>query len=848
MASEHLVHLSGHPWGMWRWVALRSAGFPIQQVLELSTPESAAAADRCIQAQASLKRAQDEALRVAWQLQRQAAPEQRKVLRKTIHLLEGGRVPAGAVAETLQEPIEALARSKSDLQALEAEYQRTFHLEISRIDQTVHAAARDPRFREALLWQNRHALSTGVDSLLRNAPSEASRPSKQRYFVNKVTKYLQRYCAKNDTIGFFGPVGWATATTEGAALNSPPADFVLEKRTVHFEEWCIDALAEHLAKEERFLPWMAPRRLPHVGLDGAALHLPFTPPLRLPPSHAAVLRACDGERTARQLARDLVHNPASGLKSEGEVFDVLRQLRSRNRIAWTFEIPAEGLHPERQLRKHLERIEDEADRGAALKALDELEAARDAVAGASSDVERLGEAMDALDRTFTHHTGAAPTRRAGQTYAGRTLVYEDCRRRLDLTLGPRFFEALAPPLALILTSARWFTFQAAELYRKAFLEVHRDLARQGGSGTLAFSEFWLWIQPLLFGENFEPVDRLVEELQARWARILSVPEGPRRVEYASRDLGDAVQEAFAAPRPGWASAHHHSPDVMIAASSPQAINDGDYLYVMGELHPGDNTLAIPLFAGQHPTPDALLRAMESDLPKPRVIPMTSREVISPVGRMGHALVSPKDFRLLFAHDSCGVPRSRALPIGDLLVEEGEGTLQVRTRDGRFQEDIIELVGEFLMMRVVHAFDMVPLSGHGPRISFDRLVVRREAWQFLPEELGFAQELDEAQCLLQARKWAEGHGMPRFVFAKIFEHSKPFYVDFAGSTSLGILAKAVRQAAQANAENPSSPTKVTLTEMLPNPEQTWLTDSRGQSYSCEFRMVAVDLQGRDRQPA
>jgi hypothetical protein len=33
--------------------------------------------------------------------------------------------------------------------------------------------------------------------------------------------------------------------------------------------------------------------------------------------------------------------------------------------------------------------------------------------------------------------------------------------------------------------------------------------------------------------------------------------------------------------------------------------------------------------------------------------------------------------------------------------------------------------------------------------------------------------------------------------------------------------------------------VTVTEMLPAPDQTWLTDAKGRRYTAELRMVAVD---------
>ena len=38
--------------------------------------------------------------------------------------------------------------------------------------------------------------------------------------------------------------------------------------------------------------------------------------------------------------------------------------------------------------------------------------------------------------------------------------------------------------------------------------------------------------------------------------------------------------------------------------------------------------------------------------------------------------------------------------------------------------------------------------------------------------------------------------------------------------------------------------MTVVEMLPAPDQAWLTDARGQRYTAELRMVAVDQKTAD----
>ena len=45
-------------------------------------------------------------------------------------------------------------------------------------------------------------------------------------------------------------------------------------------------------------------------------------------------------------------------------------------------------------------------------------------------------------------------------------------------------------------------------------------------------------------------------------------------------MSAAVAEHFAAPHPGWPSARHHCPDVLIAAANARAVERGDFTLVL----------------------------------------------------------------------------------------------------------------------------------------------------------------------------------------------------------------------------------------------------------------------------
>ncbi|HEX6288813.1 MAG TPA: lantibiotic dehydratase [Herpetosiphonaceae bacterium] len=831
---DHLARLPDPQWAIWRWVGLRSAGFPIDHLLALGAPQWAAAVDRYLELEAAAQQAQERALEALREILDAPPPEQRDPVVRAIQSLKKGQPPKLAVPPAAASAVAAFCELQAEAQAALAEVERAVRLATAHAARAIRSIAHDPAFREALIWQNRHALQTGVDALLRQSPDTPVRSSKYRQHEALVVSYIQRYCAKNDTIGFFGPVGWAYARDEGPAATMRPGAQLLAARTVYFDGWGIDALAEILANDESLHPWLAPRRLPHVFVDGTTLHLPLVPPARIPALQAAVLAACDGVRTAKELATDLVNDPTTGVTNSADVYKILKKLCALNRIVWTLEVPAEGLYPEQSLRQQLQRIEDDQLRLRSLQALAELETARTAVADARGDVARLEQAMERLESTFTRLTGVPATRRAGTTYAGRTLVYEDCRRDIEVTFGPALIASLGEALAPIFTSARWFTYRAASLYRQAFTALYWDLTQKVGSQTVDFASFWLWAHPVIFGEVTQPIEALEREFQSRWADILAIPEGQRHVVYASREIQRNAAAAFEAPSRGWAAARYHSPDVMIAAPSIEAIRSGQYQAVLGELHPAANTLKTALFVGQHPAPEELFQAVAADFPDPNVVLVASRESGGPTLRLSGALMSPHDLRLVFAHDSCGLDPEHALPISALVIEAVDQTLMVRTRDGRLCFEIIELLGELLMIRLLHHFSMIRRATYTPRISFDSLVICRESWRFRPEDLLFG--LDETERLLAVRRWVRAFDLPRFVFITTPTEKKPFYVDFESPASIDLFAKAVRRAAEAHPAEAC----IKVTEMLPDPSQTWLADHEGRRYTCELRIVAVDM--------
>jgi hypothetical protein len=831
---DHRVSFSERDgWALWRTICLRGAGFPATEVLKLSAPAAAAAADRLLDAEELSGPLWGAALKSLHAELRDASPDDLPRLEKIIRRLRKKKLPPPdpELAGEGRRLVEELRDGCGRLDAAREGFREAHADSTARVSEALQEVARDGRFREAVTWQNRQAIRTGLDALLREAPKSVARGSKQRQHEELVANYLQRYCVKNDTIGFFGPVGWARFVPQGENLVVNPGPRLLAARGVYFESWCIDALARKLGEDGDLRPWLVPRRLPFVRLEGTTLFMLSRQRINISLQQAAVFHACNGVRTARQVAALVTRVPSVGLRGEGAVYEVLAQMSGTGLIAWGLEVPV-GVRAEENLKDQLARVEDERLRAAALAPLAELEQTRRRVEAAAGNAEELDAALTRLDETFTRLTGEATTRSSGKTYAARTLVYEDCRRDVDVRVGPEFLKALEP-LGLLLTSARWLARELAADCCERTEQYYRELVEEHGSKVVECMELWLRARPLLTKKLDLGV---TEKFQERWAQVLALPDGQRRVQYASEHLRPRVLSAFGAPKPDAPGALYHSPDVMIAATGPEAIRRGDFTLVLGEMHLAANTLGAMLFVEQHPAPEELHRALKRDCPRQRVMPVPPKNLQSLTTRTAQGFIRDDDLLLEFAPDSCGVPPSQSLPISTLVVEPEGGQLVVRTRDGSRRFDVATIFGEAIFNLAIDYFRILGHEPHTPRVTIDRLVVCREAWTFAAGEFPFAREKDEAERFLSARRWARSLGLPRFVFAKVPVEVKPFYVDFDSPVYVDIFAKMVRR----TMEHDSAEANVYVSEMLPDAEHAWLPDAEGRRYTSELRVVAVDL--------
>ncbi|HEY0763776.1 MAG TPA: lantibiotic dehydratase [Pyrinomonadaceae bacterium] len=848
--APHLTAMPDGRWGVWRSIALRGAGFPAAQVFKLAVPEHAAAIDNHFaqieEAEQQARLAQTTAVDLAHHcVDRLTVDEQRAAMERVLKKLQKGKVPATEIADdAVRMAVERLRSAREQIESAKAKFDESFAAALQQNTIAISEIASQERFREAVIWQNRHVYQTAIQPFLERE-STSTRSSKQRQREELIANYWQRYCVKNDTIGFFGPVGWARVVPGDEVINVRPGSDLVATRNVRFEGWGIDALIRSLMRESTFAHWLIPRRLSLIDIDNTLLHLPLQAPINISVEQATLLLACDGSKNAKQVARDLLEMPNLGFKTEADVFRKLAELRNRRLISWEWSSPIpHQVHPEKVLAEMFAGIEEETLRQTSLSKLNELDENRQSVARAAGNPEQLAQALENLETTFSRLTGAAPTRSHGRMYAARTLVYEDCRRDIEVDIGEKLIHSLGAPLTLLLEGARWFSFELAGHVRQVVDKIYADLARKAGSPVVEAAAFYDKVRPLIFTPESPIYHSVLALFHKRWAEILKLDPQAHRLQYSSEELKPRVLSAFPAPRAGWPNARFHSPDVMIEATDQEAIRRGDYQLVLGELHPGEITISNGIFVGQHPSPEELFQALEIDLPESRVLPIASRTQPGGNARTSLLLLTSRDYFLDYSLDSAHIAPQRTLSLGNIVFEKNGAGLIARTRDRRLAFDVMHFMGSALTSIGGADLKVVPPARHTPRITIDRFVVAREAWRFPPSEITFVDEQDEAYRFINARRWAQQHGLPRFVFVKTPAEVKPFFVDFDSPVLINIFAKMVHRTLTGKHSDPlvSLPPnpKITISEMLPTPDKCWLPDAAGQHYTSELRMVVVDL--------
>ncbi|MET7950183.1 lantibiotic dehydratase [Micromonospora sp. NPDC005324] len=706
-------------------------------------------------------------------------------------------------------------------------FDKTFAEALAGASVTAGEIAADPLLREAVTWQN-PAMLTALDGLLRTDPSVRNHWRRRREL--SLLRYWQRYCGKAETIGFFGPVCWGVLDPAEESTRLRPGPGLLSGRLVRFEAWALIAYADRLADDLDVRRWWAPALAPHLTVEGRRLHRPLHPPVEVSTLEARLLAGCDGRTPALRLVEGILADGDAGMRSAADAYLLLDRLVERGLLTWDAGLPISP-RAEQVLRERLDAIGAADLRAEVIDGFDRLCARRDDVAAAAGDPDRLGAALEALNAEFTEVTGRPATRQAGQMYVGRTVVYEETARDLSVTVGAGVLDALAAPLAVLLQAARWLTAEIGAACERLLGELYEELR---ADGPVRLADVWSLAQGLLLAPE-GPLAAAGAGFTARWAELFdlaALPPGQSELRLSAAELTERAHRVFPATAPGWPSGRIHSPDVQISAVDLDALNRGEFLLVLGELHPAHVPFDSAVFVPFHPDPVALRAGLDEDLGPARVRVLYPEGFPRVTTRTTYGLNSAAD-RQLGIDTARGGEIDRLVPATEVRVVPAGDRLEAVLPDGS-RWPLVEVFANLLGSLLLDSFKLLDPAPHTPRITIDRLVVARRTWRTTVGDSGLAGVKGEAGRFLAVRRWRARLGLPEQVFVKLGTEVKPCYVDLTGPLHAQSLCAMVDAAARTGPD-----VAIVVTELLPTPDDSWVTDAEGRGYVNELRLQVTD---------
>ena len=815
--GDHAAHKLGcdSRWSVWRDVVVRGTGFSVSLLDDFAAQPLGLAADRLLAAEAAAAELAAQARKLCYARLQLATPLTRARWRAAMRALKSGRVPEPESGdETFDSLMAQFGAALAKSEALLSDYLACHAEGDSANAMRLTALAQDSRFREAITWQNRHAVRSGLDVLLRHT-ADTVRNSQRRKHELLVARYLQRYAAKNDTIGFFGPVAWAVVRpASGISVHHGTA--LATDAKVNFEPWAVQTMIAAIAQDPGMRGAMSPHAHPACRLDGTGAVTLLEREFRLPVLEQAVFGLCDGKHTVAQ-----IHAASLGVATETDIAQALERLVMRGLVSPHLRI-AVANDSMQSLQLALAQLAPSSARDRWRTGIDQLLDLRLRAQQAMGSAEVVNLLLEQLDQCFTDLCGVAPTHLAGGSYAGRTLVSLDTRRGTDIVIPDSLVKELAEPMRPVLDAAYWFSCQAhAQLTEFAggiFDEHSRD-------GCMPLDNLWFRLQQQELTVN-AIVDDVVEQLIERWDTFAeSVTASVTAAELAQRS--DA---AFSDVAAGWPGARFQAPDVMLAARDLQAINEGDCQFVLGELHAADRSLFRQVFLEQHVDPARLHAAVARDQTEPELRPLLRSAAL--LARTRTLPDAPYAFDIECDAVSSTLPASRVLRSGDLWVERRPHGLSIRTRDARLEFPLHAFLGPQAATLIGSRFSLFAPVPYRARSTIGRLVVGRASWSLDLAPMQVHRATTPESRFRAVRRQALDLGWPRRVFYRVPGELKPLYLDMDSPCFVELFARTVRLAAQRGEAT------LQVVQMLPLPADSWLTDATGARYTSEWRMLFV----------
>ena len=769
------------------------AGAPFEPLARLATTATTAAARELLVRRAEFARAKSEVERLSPRHGPGLSRELFRAWRKAIR--------TGAMPPSADPPSRAFAvcwECASKLATAEASLTHSLQCELGVA-------------RQALLTSTKIFLppylvfvAEGLRERLLKQSSQPSGPLPPRRKEDRARErhlllYLQRVCAKNDSLSEFGPEGWGVIEGELRGLKVAPLPGMAERETF-LERWTAHGVAAALNADPQIRIELSPRLHPNGRIDGDQFVFTDTAETTsLDPKTVEILLRCDGATPAYAF---------------GEETDALEQLAAHNMIRWEVEVPALDPHAFDVLISDILRWRDRPVRTRWLELLQPIAALPSEFVQAKETTSRA-EIMDEARRQLENlGTAREPSDRF--LYSAANPIGEECFRECHFSIGEDLINEVAveaePWIDLWRDTYAFVASRVAAGLRALF---EKAPLQNGALPLAAFLRHCAMLKMPLTGPAMVGLAHLAfQEVKAAFRERMQ--NRPEAAEWElTADDCHVVRQNFQYEK--FDEFTYPSADLQIAGKSVEAVARGEYQWTLAELHP-PVALLHHGFYWSCPDKTELGRAFATTVKgcpgfhfgffAADFTATTSVRILDAIPE-----------RTSFVAAQRGNPRWRIIPPAEIevYVDDKNGDVGLRTRGAR------EYLGSFARAWVIplgfHPFHF-GRAPHMPRLRCGRVIVQRRSWTVTFEELGpgdytgISRDLVLAVERLRAEKeW------PRYVYIRPSEQAlrrsgaegrdkdtKPVFIDLESYLFLEIFHRWLTKADE-----------LEVSEMLPGPD-------------------------------
>lgn len=715
---------------------------------------------------------------------------------------------ANGATRNMPEPISRFAQSATGVQALEAELETTLQEELGHARSALMESARSvlPNYLVFGAGEFRHRLPLEGEAL---PPRNARARERERHFL----LYLQRVCAKNDTYSEFGPSAWGTIGHE-LTFNATKG---IAAREVFLERWTAHTFAAALNMDAEVRDEVAPRVNPNCRVESDTFVLAHTGEvIALSADERDLVARCDGK------------TPAHRLSASRELLD---SLTAKGVLLWRMEVPAMEPHAFKIIAEEISRWRDTPVRKPWLERADALLTLAKNFSVASDPAARAAIMDEARQRLDELGGKAASAQRF--LYAAANPIAEECTREVQFGLTSAMTDELTRDVAPWLDLWRdTYAFVATRVANGLRGLLSSAPARNGAVALPAFLQHCAEKKMPLTGPGIVALAHIAfQELKGAFRQIAAAHADEAEWELTAEDCS-FVRRNFEFT--AFDEYTYPAADLQLSAASFDAIERGDYQWIVSELHPPVALLHHALYWSCPDKPRLSAALASTTCGKPNfhfgffAADFTAHTTV----RQMDALPELTNFVAAQRPNE----RWRSIPPAEVEVFVDEtGDVGLRKRGSG------EYLGSFARAWLIplgfHPFHFGGLP-HMPRLRCGKAIVQRRAWIVTLEEMD-CENANGRELVLGVERLRAARDLPRYVYIRPTEmalrrsgaegrdkDTKPVFVDLESYLSLEVFHRWLSKAGE-----------LEVTEMLPDPDHLCWREEDGRR-TFELRSLIV----------